>query len=263
MNLGLNGQLALITGSTRGIGRGIAEAFLEEGARVIITGRNQADLQATLDQLENRFGAGRARGFAGDLRQPEAVERLGEFIQETWGKLDHLICNLGSGRSVPPLQEDEAEWRRQLDINLLAATAAVRILLPLLEKQAQEVREGPSIIFISSICGLEVLGCPVAYAAAKSALTAYAQNIARPLAKRGIRVNVVTPGNVIFPGSTWEEKLSKSRENVEAMLRQEVPLGRLGTVAEIAQVVAFLASRCASFVTGANWVVDGGQTRSR
>jgi 3-oxoacyl-[acyl-carrier protein] reductase len=102
----------------------------------------------------------------------------------------------------------------------------------------------------------------VAYASAKSALIAYAKNIARPLGEFGIRVNVVSPGNIIFPGSTWEDKLAKSPEDIKAMLQREVPLQRLGTIEEVANVVVFLASQQAAFVTGANWVVDGGQTRS-
>jgi 3-oxoacyl-[acyl-carrier protein] reductase len=93
-------------------------------------------------------------------------------------------------------------------------------------------------------------------------LITYAKNIARPLGQRGIRVNTVSPGNVIFPGSTWEDKLAQSRDAVVEMLKREVPLQRLGTLEEIGGVVAFLASRRAAFVSGANWVVDGGQTRS-
>jgi 3-oxoacyl-[acyl-carrier protein] reductase len=262
MDLQFDGRIVLVTGSTRGIGKGIAEAFLQEGAIVVLTGRDRAVLERQQDVFQKLYSPERLRGFVGDLKRIAAVEELAGFLEKEFGRLDHLVCNLGSGRSVPPLEENDAEWRRMLDINLLSAASCVRLLLPLLHESAATAHGSAGITFIASICGVEPLGCPVAYAAAKSALIAYAKNIAVPLGKSGIRVNVVSPGNVIFPGSTWEDKLAKSPEEVKAMLRREVPLQRLGTVREVASVVVFLASPQAAFVTGANWVVDGGQTRT-
>jgi 3-oxoacyl-[acyl-carrier protein] reductase len=261
MDLQFDGRIILVTGSTKGIGKGIAAGFLQEGATVVLTGRDRAVLERQQDVFQKLYSPERLRGVVGDLQQIAAIEELSGFLESEFGRLDHLVCNIGSGRSLPPLEENDAEWRRMLDINLLSAASCVRLLLPLLKKSA--ARDGSAgITFIASICGVEPLGCPVAYAAAKTALIAYAKNIALPLGKSGIRVNVVSPGNVIFPGSTWEDKLAKSPEAVKAMLQREVPLQRLGTVEEVASVVVFLASRQAAFVTGANWVVDGGQTRS-
>jgi 3-oxoacyl-[acyl-carrier protein] reductase len=262
MDLHLDGQVVLVTGSSRGIGRGIAEGFLKEGARVVLTGKDLDSLKTAEADFKKRYGQQRVKSFPGDLRQSQVLEELASFMARELGRLDHLVCNLGTGRSVPPLQEDETEWRRLMEINLFSAAAAVRALLPLLEDSVAGGNSAVSIIFIGSICGLEAMGCPVAYAAAKSALLSYAKNIARPLGERGIRVNVVSPGNILFKGSTWEDKLAKDHTAVEAMLRQEVPLQRLGTLTEVTDVVVFLASQRAAFVTGANWVVDGGQTRS-
>ena len=261
MELGLDGDWALITGSSRGIGKSIAKAFLEEQARVVLTGRNEDDLRATVDELAARYGSENIFSVAGDLAVAENMTRLTDAVVAGPGRLDYLICNIGSGSSVPPLEEDVVEFQRMLDINLLSAVAAVSSLRPLLENASSE-RGAASITFIGSICGEEALGCPVAYAAAKSGLEAYAKNLSRPLGKKGIRVNVVSPGNVVFPGSTWERKRNDNAAEVETMLAREVPLQRLGEVDEIASVVVFLASKRAAFVHGANWVVDGGQLRS-
>lgn len=261
MNLQLDNQWVLVTGSSRGIGRSIAEAFLKEKASVILTGRDSQTLKETSATLAKIFGNERVRPFTGDLLQPDSVAALATMIREKVGKLDHLICNIGSGVSVPPMEEDAAEFQRMLDINLLIAVRTVAALRSLLEEAAKHEQGIPSITFVGSICGMEALGCPVAYASAKAGLLAYAKNIARPLARLSVRVNIVSPGNILFPGSIWEEKLAADREAVESMIKKEVPLQRLGTLDEIADVVVFLASMRAAFVSGANWIVDGGQVR--
>ncbi len=262
MDLQIDNQWVLVTGSSRGIGRGIAEVFLREKANVILNDRDRPSLKATVNAFTSEYGHDRVRSLVADLQQPDGIAALSAMIREQVGRLAHLICNIGSGASVPPLQEDLPEFQRMLDLNLLVAVRTVTALRDLLEAGAKADNASSSITFIGSICGLEALGCPIAYASAKAGLIGYAQNIARPLGQRGVRVNVVSPGNILFPGSTWEKKLAADREAVEAMLAGEVPLQRLGTLDEVANVVVFLASRCAAFVSGANWVVDGGQVRS-
>ena len=260
MDLKLKDCAVLVTGSSRGIGKGIAEVLLREGARVILTGRDETALAETGVRFSNRFGEKQVFRFPGDLTQEAILEKLKGFIEGNVDGLDHLVCNIGSGRSVPLLKEDRREFLRILDINLLGAVGIIQQLLPILETNVG-LEKSTSITFVGSICGVEALGCPVAYASAKSALEAYAKNIARPLGRRGIRVNIVSPGNVVFPGSVWENKLKQTPAAVEEMLKQHVPLNRLGTPEEIGNVVAFLASARAGFVNGANWIVDGGQTR--
>ena len=165
-------------------------------------------------------------------------------------------------RTVPPLQEDDAEFLRMLNINLINSVKVVNKVLPLIENSTLDGNNNSSITFISSICGMETLGCPIAYSSAKSALISYAKNLSLYLGKKGIRINIVSPGNIMFPGSTWEQKISEDPDKVNSMLNNEVPLGCLGDVEDVASLVVFLASRRAKFVNGANFVVDGGQSRS-
>mgnify|MGYP001413298402 CR=1 FL=1 len=260
MELKLKGQSVLITGSSRGIGRGIAEGFLKEKTRIILTGRDEGALNETATKFRDQYGTDKVLCFLGDIQLADTLKSLNEFIANRAGGLDHLVCNIGSGQSVPPLEEDLLEFQRMLDINLMNAVGVVKQMLSLLECSVEKRNASTSITFVGSICGMESLGCPIAYASAKSALISYSKNISKSLGKKGIRVNVVSPGNILFKGSTWEKKLMDDRDGVEAMLTEEVPLERFGDVCDVANAVLFLASKCASFITGANWVVDGGQT---
>jgi 3-oxoacyl-[acyl-carrier protein] reductase len=258
MELGLKDSRVLITGSSRGIGLGIAKMFLREGANVVLTGRSNQAMSAAIAVLETEFSVDSVSTFVGDLSLSTKRAELVETLENDG--LDHLVCNIGSGKSVPVLEEDDNEWRRMLELNLVLATQAVSSLLPTLTKP-HNIRDNKSLTFIGSICGQEAIGCPLAYSSAKAALRAYARNLVRPLSKKGIRVNTVTPGNVLFKGSTWETKIMRNYSGVQEMLMRDVALNRLGTVEEIAASVVFLASDKASFITGTNLVVDGGQTR--
>jgi 3-oxoacyl-[acyl-carrier protein] reductase len=171
-----------------------------------------------------------------------------------WGGLDILVCNAGSGQSVPPGMETEAEWRRVLDLNLFSALNMISAARP-------HMRRGGAIVCISSICGLAALGAPVTYSAAKAALNAAVRGLARPLAGNGLRINAVAPGNILFPGGTWARKLAEDKASVDAMLAREVAMVRLGKPEEIADLAVFLASPRAGFVTGTVYVADGGQLR--
>jgi len=248
-----SGRVVLVTGSRQGIGRGIAEAFLGAGCRVAFNGRNPESLAAAMAGR----AAGRAVAVHGDVTRPDESRAVVAQVLDAFGRLDVLVCNVGSGRSVPPGQEHHDEWMRMLSLNLLSTTNMVEAA-----KDALAASRG-CIVCISSICGQEVVpGAPVTYSAAKAALNAYIRGMARPLGRQDIRINGIAPGNIVFPGSVWERKLAEDAAAVEQMLQCEVALGRLGTPLDVAGLALWLASPEAGFATGGIYVVDGGQART-
>jgi len=256
MDLQLKDRRVVVTGSSRGIGFGIARCFHQEGARVVISARDADGVLAARQALDASSGDARTFGFTGDLTESAQMERMLTSVQEAWGGVDVLVLNLGSGRSKPGLTADAAEWERVLRLNLVAGAEMLRLATPMLAEGSDA-----AVVMIGSIAGLEALDAPWAYGAAKAGLAHLAKQSARRLAAQGIRVNLVAPGNILFDGGTWDRKLREDRAAVEAMLEREVPQGRLGTVDDIATAVVFLASPLCRFVTGACLVVDGGQTR--
>lgn len=256
MDLELNDKLACVTGSSRGIGRAIAESLLREGARVMITGRGADDLDRTHEEFSERWGESRVSKFQGDLTEERTIQRCVEVLYETWEGLDILVANIGSGRSQTGSDLRAEEWMRMLSLNLVSAALIANQVVSLLQ-----ARGGGSITFVGSLAGLEVLPAPIPYASAKAGLVALGKMLSRQLASRQIRVNIVAPGNILFPGGVWQHKLEENLQGVTAYLETEVPMKRLGTPAEVADTVAFVSSSRASFITGACVVVDGGQSK--
>lgn len=254
MDLGLRDRVALVGGSSRGIGLAIAESLLAEGARVAMTARDAAALGAAVDSIG---GGDRVFGAPGDLGDPAVIASVLRQIRDRWGRLDVLVANVGTGTARAGWALGDRDWSAAFEANLHVTRRLVEAVLP----EMIESGRG-SIVLIASIVGLESVNAPLPYGAAKAALVSYAKNLGRDVARRGVRVNAVAPGNVLFDGGSWARKLAENPEHVLEYVDREVPAGRFGAPSEIADVVAFLASDRAAFMTGACVVVDGGQTRS-
>lgn len=258
MDLKLNDQVAFVAGSSRGIGRAIAAALLAEGARVVLTGRDEPSLEAAYAELAVGTAEEQVLAIAGDFGDADVIAAAFEQTLATFGRIDHLIANLGTGSGQPGWQQDEAAWTRLFEANFFASVRLTQAVLPHLLGNTK----GGSVLYISSIVAVEATAAPLPYSAAKAALNNYAKNLARQLGAQKVRVNTIAPGNILFPGGSWERHLAARSQMVEAMLKTEVPQQRFGTPEEIASLACYLCSEAAGFSTGACYVMDGGQTRA-
>lgn len=258
MDLHLQNQVAFVAGSSRGIGRAIAATLLAEGANIVLTGRDEPSLRAAAAELTTPATQDRILAVRGDFTHAETIARALDLTVKHFGHLDHLVANLGTGSGKPGWDQAEEEWHRLFELNFFASTRLTQAALPHLLRNTH----GGSILYVSSIVALEATPAPLPYSAAKAALNNYAKNLARQLGSQKIRVNTIAPGNILFPGGSWERHLANRREAVEHMLQTEVPQGRFGTPEEIASLAAYLCSSQAAFATGSCYVMDGGQTRT-
>jgi 3-oxoacyl-[acyl-carrier protein] reductase len=258
MDLGLKDKVVFVAGSSRGIGRAIAAGLLAEGARVVLTGRDEASLETAYEGLAVGDAEDRVIAIAGDFGDADVIAAAFEQTVETFGRIDALVANLGTGSGKPGWEQDDAEWERLFEANFFASVRLTQGVLPYLLGN----EGGGSVLYISSIVAVEATAAPLPYSAAKAALNNYAKNLARQMGAKKVRVNTIAPGNVLFEGGSWERHLVNRPEMVAGMLKTEVPLGRFGTVEEIASLACYLCSEAAGFATGSCYVMDGGQTRS-
>ncbi len=248
----MTNKVAIITGSSRGIGRAIAEAFAEAGARVVISSRKQAACEAVAASINQRHGDERAIALAASLSDKAALERLVSETRAKWGRIDVLVCNAASNPYYGPLSGiNDEQFRKVFDNNVLANHWLITMVSP----EMIERRDG-AIIIVSSIGGLIGSGTIGAYNISKAADLQLVRNLAVELGPHNVRINAIAPGVVRtdFAKALWEDPIA------EAALKKATPLGRIGEVEDIAGAAVFLATPAGRYVTGQAIVVDGGAT---
>src|SRR5437588_5481054 len=259
MDLGLSGKIAIVTGSSRGLGLASATAPVREGCRVTICARDPIRLKqaaADLQALGPANISGTVLAVVADLATPVGVEMVVTRTVEVFGGVDILVNNVGLARGAGIADTVDADWAEAFDQTLFPAIRASRLAVPHMRR-----RGGGAIVMIASIWGRES-GGRMTYNAVKAAEISLAKSMARELARDNIRVNSVAPGSISFPGGTWHRRQQEDPAGMADFVRRELPFGRFGRPEEVGAVVAFLVSARASWISGTSVPIDGCQSRS-
>jgi 3-oxoacyl-[acyl-carrier protein] reductase len=257
MDLDLKDKIAIVTGSSRGLGLASASALAREGCRVAICARGETQLADAARVLVEAAGNQEAvLAVSADLSTVAGVASVIDRTVERFGGIDVLVNNVGLARGSTITETTDGEWQEALDQTLFPAVRASRLAVPHMRR-----RGGGVIVIISSIWGRES-GGRMTYNAVKAAEISLAKSMAQQLARDNIRVNSVAPGSISFPGGTWHRRQQEDPDGMAAFVQRELPFGRFGKAEEVGDIVAFLASARASWVSGASITVDGCQSRS-
>jgi 3-oxoacyl-[acyl-carrier protein] reductase len=253
VDLSLENKVVVVTGGTRGIGLAVSKAFLNEGAKVHVIARNENVVLNS--QLEKEFP--KAYFFYQcDVTSEVSISNVCNKILEVENDvIDIVVANVGSGKSVAAAISDAENWESSWNINFNSALLTARVFHSTIQKTKG------SLLFISSIAGQEFIGAPTDYSTAKSALISFAKILSHKIAPLA-RVNVIAPGNIYSEDGTWGNKMKINPKAVLEMIDNKVPLKRFGTPEEVSDLVLFLSSSRASFITGSCFTIDGGQTVS-
>jgi len=255
VDLSLKNKVFIISGSSRGIGKGIATTLAEEGANIVLTGRTEKELITTSKELEEIF-PNQVLSHKGDLQDKKTLRELEHKVISKWGKIDGIVANAANIKKIPDINIKEKDWLWFLENNFHVAVGFVDTFTDHL------IANKGSIVIIGSIAGLEDLSAPMPYSISKAAVNVYSRSLAKRLGEYGVRVNCVAPGNIIFKGGNWDKKLNADPKTVKKMIKEKVALKMFGDPTDIGNITTFLLSDKAKFITGSTFVVDGGQTVS-
>ena len=250
MDLGLKGKSVLVTGGSKGIGLAIAELFAGEGANVAICARNTDDVAKAVKSLRAKDVKASGRGL--DVADPGALKAWIEAAAAELGGIDIVVCNV----SALAVGDTAESWEKSFRTDMMHTVNSVAAAKPYLEKS-----KSASIVIVSSVSGFEVDFAAGSYGAMKAALIHYSKGLSNQLVAKGIRVNVVSPGNTYFEGGIWQN-IERGNPDLFKSAMSLNPTGRMGTAEEVAAGVVFLASPVASRVSGTNLIIDGALTKA-
>jgi 3-oxoacyl-[acyl-carrier protein] reductase len=257
MDLALNAKIAVVTGSSKGLGLASAKALAAEGCRVCICARGVDSLEQAAAELRTLAGPQSVLAVQADLATPDGARKVVAATAQEWGGVDILVNNVGAAKGNEIADTPDEVWQEAFDETLYPAIRMSRLVVPLMR-----ARKGGSIVMIASIWGRES-GGRMTYNAVKAAEISLAKSMAQQLAKDGIRVNSVAPGSILFAGGSWDRRQQADPAGIAEFVRRELPFGRFGRADEVGSVVAFLASPRAGWISGSCVPVDGCQSRSQ
>jgi 3-oxoacyl-[acyl-carrier protein] reductase len=257
MDLSLTAKVAIVTGSSKGLGLASAKALAAEGCRVCICARGADPLEQAAAELRALAQPQSTIAVQADLATPDGADKVVAATVQAWGSVDILVNNVGAAKGNEIADTPDEVWEEAFDQTLYPAIRMSRLVVPLMR-----ARKSGSIVMIASIWGRES-GGRMTYNAVKAAEISLAKSMAQQLAKDGIRVNSVAPGSILFPGGSWDRRRQADPTGIAEFVRRDLPFGRFGRAEEVGSVVAFLASPRASWISGSCVPVDGCQSRSQ